>query len=232
LPPLGGRSFYLAIYTPAYQEPPLLRIEANGTPLQMRWIETETGLRCGSAELDHALSSTSPSLVLSFSSDADGILLTGLGVAAQDGGGSKLPLGYARVNGMTAGIFREGWGEPEPWGIWTVAAEAHIELPVAGLSASRDIDVAITATAYGPTVGFPQVVGIACNGISLTCVSIPSQSAPAQFSIRIPKALIRTSPMIKLSFAPAFPITPAEAGNGPDGRLLGFGLIAMDASSA
>jgi len=35
--------------------------------------------------------------------------------------------------------------------------------------------------------------------------------------------------MIKLSFKPAFPISPEAAGNGPDGRLLGFGLIAMDA---
>lgn len=232
LPARGRHRYSLSVTIPAYAQAPLLRIEANGTPLQLRWVETGTGLRCGTAELDGAMGTDTRTLVLSFDSDTDGVLLSALGVAAQDGGGSALPLGYARVNGMSAGIFREGWGEPESWGIWTVATEAHMQLPIAGLPAGRDIDVAITASAYGPSAGFAQVVGIACNGIPLTCVSIPAQAGPAQFSIRIPRALVRAAPMIRLSFKPAFPITPDAIGQGPDGRLLGFGLIAMDARAA
>jgi hypothetical protein len=231
LPPRNNRGVYLTFYTPSYAQPPLLIVKANGTPLQLRWTDSATGVRCASARLDDALHSRRD-LTLSFASDTDAVLLTAIGVSAQDGGGSKLPLGFARVNGMTAGIFREGWGEPEPWGIWTVAAQAHLELPIASLPAERDIDVGITATAFGPAPGFAQIVGIACNGIPLICVSIPSQVVPAQFSIRIPRALIRQAPMIRLTFAPAFPMTPDAAGRGPDGRLLGFGLIAMDARAA
>lgn len=232
LPARGNRSLFLSVYIPAYREAPLLTMEANGVHLPLRWVESGTAVRCASAQLDAALSTTARTLVLSFTTDTAALLLTALGVAAQDAGGSKLALGYARVNGMTAGIFREGWGEPEQWGIWTVAEQAHMQLPVATLPDNRDIDVAITATAYGPTAGFEQIVGIACNGIPLICVSIPAQTAPAHFSIRLPRALIRTSPMIKLTFTPAFPITPDAAGRGPDSRLLGFGLIAMDARAA
>lgn len=231
LPPRANRGFYLTFYTPAYAEVPLLTVKANGTPLQLRWTETAAGLRCGSARLDDALRNTRD-LVLAFVSDTDAVVLAAVGVSAQDGNGSRTPLGYARVNGMTAGIFQEGWGEPEPWGIWTVAAQANMQLPIASLPAERDIDVSITATSFGPQPGFGQIVGIACNGIPLICVSIPSQVAPAQFSIRIPRALVRTAPMIRLTFAPAFPMTPDAAGRGPDGRLLGFGLIAMDARAA
>lgn len=232
VPQRGQRSYYLTIYMPAYVTAPLLLITANGIPLAVRWTESGTGLRCGSAQLDAALMASTSRLTLAFTADTDAMLLTGLGVSAQDGGGSKMPLGYSRVNGMVAGIFREGWGEPEPWGIWTVAAHAHMQLPIASLPVARDVEVSITATAFGPTPGSTQIVGIACNGVALICVSIPTQVEPAQFSIRIPRALIRTAPMIKLTFTPAFPMTPDAAGRGPDARLLGFGLIAMDARAA
>lgn len=229
LPPRENRSFSLSIYMPAYSEPPLLKIKANGHPLQLRWVESSAGVRCASAQLDAAMGHDDRTLNLSIVSDTDAVTLTALGVTAQDAGGSKLALGYARVNGVTAGIFREGWGEPESWGIWTVAPEAHLQLPVASLPVDRDIELAMTAVAYGPSVGFAQIVGIACNDVPLICVCVPAQAGPAHFAIRIPRALIRTASMIKLSFKPAFPISPEAAGNGPDGRLLGFGLIAMDA---
>lgn len=232
VPPRGNRSLFLSVYIPAYPEAPLLSIEANGTQLPLRWIESGTGMRCASAQLDTALSGTARTLTLSLTTNTDAVMLTALGVAAQDAGGSRLALGYAGVNGMTAGIFREGWGEPEAWGIWTVAEHAQLQLPVTSLPGDRDIDIAITATAYGPAIGFAQIVGIACNGIPLICVSIPSQVAPAQFSIRLPRDLIRTSPMVKLTFSPAFPISPQAAGNGADTRLLGLGLIALDARAA
>jgi hypothetical protein len=232
VPQRGKRSYYLTVYMPAYPTAPLLLMKANGMPLAVRWTESGTGLRCGSAQLDAALLASTSRLTLAFTADTDAMLLTGLGVSAQDGGGSKMPLGYSRVNGMVAGIFREGWGEPEPWGIWTVAAHAHMQLPIASLPVARDVEVSITATAFGPTPGSTQIVGIACNGVPLICVSIPTQVEPARFSIRIPRALIRTAPMIKLTFTPAFPMTPDAAGRGPDGRLLGFGLISMDARAA
>lgn len=232
LPARATGGLFLTVYTPAYSAPPLLTISANGMPLQLRWVETQPGLRCASAQLDEVLPPGARRLALSFSSDTDAILLTALGLAAQDGGGSKLPLGYARVDGIKAGIFREGWGEPEPWGIWTVAPEAHMQLPIAGLPAGRDIELAISAVAYGPSAGFTQMVGISCNGIPLACVPLPAQAGPAQFSLRIPRALVHTVPVIKLSFKPAFPISPQAAGHGTDGRLLGFGLVAMDARAA
>jgi len=227
--PPAEREFALTIYTPAYTAAPFIQIKANGRSLPLQWIESGNGLRSGSAELGSAVISSSRSLVLSFSSDVDSIILKAIGVQAQDAGGSRLPLGFARVNGVKAGIFREGWGEPEQWGIWTVAPVAHMQLPVMTLDAGRDIEISMTATAYGPTAGSLQIVGIACNGIPVACVAIRSRSAPSQFSIRIPRALILSSPMIQLSFTPAFPVSPYDAGQDPDRRLLGFGLIAMDA---
>lgn len=222
----------LTIAMPAYRGAMLLRIKANGTPLRLRWSEGSDGRRSASASLEAALAVTAPSLTLEFTVDTDAVLLSALGVAALHVSGAKSPLGYARVNGTATGMFREGWGEPEPWGIWTVAPHAHIELPVRDIATGRDVEVSVTATAYAREVGGEQLVGIACNGIALTCVSIPAQVAPVQFVVRIPRALIAHGPAITLSFTPAFPITPDAAGRGPDGRLLGFGLIALDVRAA
>jgi hypothetical protein len=218
----------LTISVPAYQGAMLLRIEANGMPLQLRWSEGSDGKRCASASLEGALAVAAHSLTLTFTVDTDAVLLSTLGIATLRSGVGKVPLGYARVNGAAAGVFQEGWGEPESWGIWTIAPHAHIELPIRDLSTERDIEVSVTATAYAREVGDAQIVGIACNGIALTCVSIPAQMAPVQFFVRIPRALVTSVFRIRLSFSPAFPITPEAAGRGPDGRLLGFGLIALD----
>jgi hypothetical protein len=232
LPSRGTRGLFLTVHTPAHTEPPQITVKANGTFVQLRWTESKTGTRSGSAWIDSTISPSARNVDLLFSTDTDAVSLTALGLAAQDAGGSRNPLGYARVDGMVAGLFREGWGEPETWGIWTVAAEAHLQLPVANLSAERDIELNMTATAFGPSAGFPQIVGIACNGIPLTCVTITSLAAPAQFLVRIPRILIRNTPTIQLTFRPAFPCTPTAANLGLDGRMLGFGLIALDARAA
>ncbi|WP_426110386.1 hypothetical protein [Massilia sp. PWRC2] len=232
LPFHAHRRLFLTIYIPAYSGAMLMTIDANGTRLQLRWKECDNGLRCATASLDSTMTGQERNVVLSFTSDMDGVLLSALGISAQDGGGSKTPLAYARVNGMTAGIFREGWGDPEPWGIWTVAAQAHLELPLTGLAAGRDLEVSITATSYGRVAGAIQLIGIACNGLPLTCVAIAALTAPAQFVIRIPVAMIRELPIIKLTFVPATASRPDAAGGIVDGRLLGFGLIALEVRAA
>ena len=228
LEPRGTRSLFLNVYLPAYSKAPLIQLAANGTPLQVRWTDSADGTRCGTATLDGGLDPSSRSLTLSLVTDTAGILLTALGIAAQDTGGSPFPLAFARVDGVTAGIFREGWGAPESWGIWSIGDVAHLQLPITNLPSTRDIELSIVASAYGPSVGFMQMVGIACNGIPLTCVAIAARGAPAHFSVRIPRALIHAVPTIRVSFLPAFP-TPSEEAHSADFRRLGFGLIGLDA---
>jgi hypothetical protein len=222
----------LTAFMPAYQGAMLLTIEANGAPLPLRLAGSRDGKRCVTAPIDAALIGAAASLTLIFSVDTDAAMLNSLTLTARDAGSGDRLLRYCRVNGVPAGRFLDGWGEPEDWGIWTVAPQAYIELPVADLSPERDINVTMTATAFAREVGATQITGISCNGISVTCVSIASQTAPEEFVVRIPRALVAGAPTIRLGFTPAFPITPAAAGRGQDSRLLGFGLIAMDTCAA
>jgi len=84
LPAREQRSVVLSLVIPAYAEAPLLRIQANGTALQLRWFESAPGLRCARTQLDDVLTCHERMLALSFWSDTDAVVLKALGVVAQD----------------------------------------------------------------------------------------------------------------------------------------------------
>jgi len=86
VPARGQRSAVLSVVIPAYADAPYLTIHANGTALQLRWLESAPGLRCARAQLDHVLGRHERTLALTFSTDTDAVVLKALEVAAHDVG--------------------------------------------------------------------------------------------------------------------------------------------------
>lgn len=141
----------------------------------------------------------------------------------------QYPLRQSSKNDSLCALLRHGWAMPEPWGIWSIGPEATLHLPIPE-GTKGDLLVRLTLIAYSAKKFERKWVGVACGSVPLKLLKVPAYRR-ARFKIRIPRALIQDTRVLKLSLLPACPTSPKTYGISSDDRLLGVGLIAVDAKS-
>lgn len=125
--------------------------------------------------------------------------------------------------GNGIGCLDFGWGEPEPWGVWTVGDVAEITLQVEGSVRSAAVRISGAmfpqALAQAPSAVPPLV--ISCNGVR-HAVKATGDNREVNVEFRVRLNPERTE--ILLRFELSQPRSPLELGISNDSRRLGLGL--------
>jgi hypothetical protein len=129
------------------------------------------------------------------------------------------------------GLLGTGWADPEPWGVWTIAPVATLDLPIAHLTAWGG-DLSLRCNHYFPAgdqPDQPRPVEIRAAGRLLARLSFlrrdygRSEATLHQFTV--PESLWRgQSGALRLAFHILAPQSPLDAGEGDDTRRLGLAL--------
>lgn len=126
------------------------------------------------------------------------------------------------------GFMRAGWGDTEPWGVWTVDRHAELELPV-HLKTGDRLVLNVFANAFLGKRNEPVRVRISAAGQHIAEWIFEA----AKFRRRQPQWLTATLPpttsdaparFLKISFEVDTPKSPLSEGLSIDPRTLGLGL--------
>jgi hypothetical protein len=122
---------------------------------------------------------------------------------------------------------RDGWGDAEPWGTWTISPVATLRpFAISNIAANSDILFEATVRAFIPKAGGFQHVTVRANGIVVANWTL-TDFEPVAVSARIPNTAITGRPGLELSFDISNPTSPASVGLSSDTRELGMGLVAL-----
>lgn len=129
---------------------------------------------------------------------------------------------------LGAALLSTGWLGPEEWGVWSGEGQAALSLPtsIAGASVTS---LKIDFVAFAPP-GFSQELVFTVDGVELdrTVVApvegtlIPAGAITLQLPSEASDAPKRQ--LLVLEIGISNPISPEDAGVGPDSRRLGIGL--------
>jgi hypothetical protein len=132
---------------------------------------------------------------------------------------------FVGQNGEGLHYLGEGWSPPEPWGVWSVQAEADVSLPVD----RGDLPTRVRLQAGGLVIPAHPQQSVDCwiNGILARTLTYDASSPPGWEDVRIPDAsleLIRRSGRVHLTFKIPEPANPMKLGHNADVRDLGIAL--------
>lgn len=142
---------------------------------------------------------------------------------------SLLPRGeWLDVNASTiaAGLLGPGWYPAEPSMAWGAGTRHVLRIPVAGWQAD-DLRIDALAWVLPGRGNWQRQVRISAGGEALGTWRFDQHANPAEQSVVIPRRLLPPHGILTLEFTPSAALTPAEAGIGPDTRVLGLGLIRL-----
>lgn len=136
--------------------------------------------------------------------------------------------------GNSGNAVANGWSSPEPWGTWTDARSAELNLRI-----SRSLDGPMELTFFAHAFLAPAhptlAVAIAINGVELGHFHYvyPSGGSDVERNLTIPAAVVAASKgMLRIRFDMADPASPASLGLSADPRLLGLGMVWLKVSVA
>lgn len=130
------------------------------------------------------------------------------------------PLGLTK-NSDGAGALVSGWGEPEPWGTWSVDRACVIRIHVpAGSEGALRLGLRYRAIPFPD--GTPRIVLCMLGDETLHEWQLTSSSAEGELAIEIPRELVSSA--IELTLVNVNARSPVELGVGPDERRLGIGV--------
>lgn len=125
-----------------------------------------------------------------------------------------------------SGLFclREGWSVPERALVWTDGPSASLLLTLP----NNNADALLTITAM-PFTGLDgtQTITLLANG---SAIALWHMTGAGRYAALIPASVRSASPLVRLTFQIANPISPAMKGAGADSRRLGLALHTLEAT--
>ncbi|MFI5020430.1 MAG: hypothetical protein ACHQRJ_02090 [Alphaproteobacteria bacterium] len=121
----------------------------------------------------------------------------------------------------------EGWGDAEPWGIWTVGPVARL-VPDIHTLPDRGLRLTVTGSAF-VAPGHPSVEAtVRANGVEVGRWRFALGATDGSRSVFIPRAVLERRMPPEISFEIADPISPLELGISTDERRLGLAVREVD----
>ncbi|WP_454645536.1 hypothetical protein [Bradyrhizobium liaoningense] len=117
-----------------------------------------------------------------------------------------------------------GWGDPEPWGVWTLGPYASLRPIPVPRAADSDLVLDADVRAFLPGQGKMQRVAVFANGTGVAKWTFSEADAERALTVRIPKSVMTGHSALSLSFEISDPASPASLGLSADRRALGFGI--------
>jgi len=129
------------------------------------------------------------------------------------------------AGGAGLAYLRQGWGDPEPKGVWSVSRLAVLEAPLPqGLALSPPPVLQVATFAFLPAEHPVQTVVVQVEGgISETVQYSRAEALSRVLVLPLPDAALRRG-RVRVSFQIADPVSPQQLGLGPDPRRLGVGV--------
>ncbi len=120
---------------------------------------------------------------------------------------------------IAAFVTRGGWGDLEPWGVWSVGKRAKLELPLDLGAFGPQVTVSVMAGALIPN----QVVMVSVNGQRVADLKFSTEASEQSFTI--PREAVHSG-VLAFMLNIQRPVAPADviAGNS-DPRPLGISLL-------
>ncbi|MGL5166100.1 MAG: hypothetical protein ACRC9K_09455 [Afipia sp.] len=133
-------------------------------------------------------------------------------------------------------FMRSGWGENEPWGVWTIDRHAELELPVQSQAGDRLV-LNVFATAFLGKRKEPVRIRVSAAGrqIAEWVFDAPKFRSiqPRWLTAYLPPdAGEASSGILKISFEVDAPRSPSSEGISADPRTLGLGLSKLSLTTA
>ncbi|GLR95961.1 hypothetical protein GCM10007858_35980 [Bradyrhizobium liaoningense] len=126
----------------------------------------------------------------------------------------------------------DGWGDAEPWGIWTIGRHARLHrIPVSSAAANSDFLIDAEVRAFLPGPGKKQRVIVTANGTAVATWTF-SDAEPGTVTAEIPKSVMAGRSSLTLSFDISDPVSPASLGVSGDTRALGLGISRLSIREA
>ncbi|HEX2052630.1 MAG TPA: glycosyltransferase [Actinomycetota bacterium] len=128
-------------------------------------------------------------------------------------------------NGNGLLLLESGWGQPEPWGVWSIAPRAEVRWTVDG-TPDRPVELAIEGRMFvhpgrsRPT-GFVRV-----NGRVAAKLEAAQDDGSVHLQLTLGPADLAAG-VVRLSFHVDSAVSPSSLGVSSDVRCLGFGLARM-----
>lgn len=145
----------------------------------------------------------------------------------------QLPLGVARAfdqHGEWNDWLREGWSDPESWGVWAVGPEASLEIDAGELPpAPNGVLLHFELGAFVSEKHPRQRAEIAVNGVDLTSIEVTYPANTATFDLQVSARSLRNEDKIAVHLTLPDAVSPKSLGMGEDVRVLSFGLVSVEA---
>jgi hypothetical protein len=130
-----------------------------------------------------------------------------------------------RSTGNAAPFLWLGWSEPEPWGTWSAWREASLLLRPDLVKPSA-LNVVARLRAF-LTDRHPHLsVSVIADNQEVGRWDFDS-GQPLERRVRVPAAVVGSSPVLHLRFVISKPASPASLGISEDDRLLGIGMESL-----
>ncbi|WP_143498518.1 hypothetical protein [Pseudomonas sp. Irchel s3b5] len=139
------------------------------------------------------------------------------------------PISFSSKRELPHSIFGTGWCVRETWGGWSDGKESELYLPIPESGRNTDIEFTLNAIAYAPKSIETQLVGVECNGLPITLIKLKKSKRSKKMKFRIPRTLINERGFVHIKLKIQHPSSPAEQNASKDNRLLGIGIISIDA---
>ena len=133
------------------------------------------------------------------------------------------------------GFMRTGWGDNEPWGVWTVERHAELELPVDAKAGDRLVLNAFASAFLGKRKETVRVrVSAAGQQIAEWVFDAArfQRNRPRWLTAHLPPGAIEAPGILKISFELDAPKSPFSEGLSADSRTLGLGLSKLSITIA
>lgn len=124
-----------------------------------------------------------------------------------------------------------GWGDPEPWGTWSLGRHAELaidprQLPVPQSGLRLHFDVNVFVTEQHPR----QRILVSLDGAPGEVYTVKFPGTTTEFDVDIPPAKLASARMIRIRFELPDAVSPQAVGLGIDRRPLALGLKTVTAA--
>lgn len=140
------------------------------------------------------------------------------------------PVVMAKDSAAARCLLGNGWWEREPWGVWSEGRSSSLYLPPpgSGLIGARDLILKLGIKALPDPNLSHKPIGIACNNVPLSCLTVQCDGKVRSYRVRIPYAVSMSAASVTIDFLSLAASSPLHARNSDDRRLIGFGLTKID----
>lgn len=138
---------------------------------------------------------------------------------------------FGSGNGWGNWLF-SGWSEAEPWGTWSLGKKAEIEIDPRQLpTVSGALKLQFAAKVFVST-GHPlQRVRVTVDGVETGSYTVRYPDTELTFDVIVSAADLRSTRRIDIVLALPDAISPKDAGQGTDTRVIALGLVSVTATA-